>query len=93
MVSEGKVRVGKRATDFLLNRGYEVKETVLEIFEAMNDSHFQKTIDLKNRPGTKADVYVAEYEDEKWYVKFFHNSDDEYARIEVWSCNWDGCMH
>lgn len=93
MAQAGRIGVKKRATDFLINRGYIVSECIKGIIEKIDASCYQKSMPLENCNGKIADVYlVRDYDDADWYVKFFIQEGHD-PIVEVWSCNWDGCMH
>lgn len=91
LVSARKANVRGRARRFIKNRYGDVVETICQVFECIDGKDYYKTIDLEHRPGTKADIYKPLYDDVRWYVKFF--VDGDVPVIEIWSCNWDGCMH
>lgn len=92
-VAQGSFQVGKRATDFIINRyAGDPNDIVKEVFACMKCSGFRKTMPLEKRPDKMADVYAVEYDDIEWYVKFFVDENAR-LRIRVWSCNWDDCLH
>lgn len=92
-VAQDSFGLAGRAARFMLNHyGEESTEAVKGVFAHMEKAGFRKTVELDKRPGTMADVYNVEFDDVTWYVKFFIDSGSS-LRVEIWSCNWDGCIH
>ena len=89
LVAQGDYLLTKKVTDSLRNHGYDSGETVEEVFDSLSEDGFHKTIPLDKRPDTYADVYFADYDGDRWYVKFFIE-DDGGKIVDVWSCRPDG---
>lgn len=89
LVKHAKYSVSKRARNNLLNHGYLPKETIEDVFAAIRSSHFYKSVELENRPGTYADIYrhVPCYGTE-WYVKYFLHENG--PAITIWPLKEDG---
>lgn len=88
----GKLKLSGRASRFLREHYGTVSDTAVGILEIIEPRHFDKSVELDNRPGTWADVYRgAIYDEVEWYVKFF--IENESPTVEVWSMNWDGAVH
>lgn len=83
--------LSKRVTNYMNDRYREFGKP-LDVAQSIclnaKDLGFHKTFELKNRPGTKADIYYVEWEGETWYLKFFVESGR--AKIVIWSCKQDG---
>lgn len=87
----GSFEISRRASGSLVNHGYlDVREVVGGVFEAMGEEHFYKSDELKNLPGTYADIYKGvPWDGEEWYVKFFRREDGSEV-ITIWSLKHDG---
>lgn len=85
----GKLTATKRVVQWLINHGYDVKETLVEVLSSLEHAgRFHKSCELAN--GEVADIYLVRLEDE-WYVKFW--VDEDRLVVDVWSCWWDGSAH
>ncbi|MBQ9004505.1 MAG: type II toxin-antitoxin system MqsR family toxin, partial [Eggerthellaceae bacterium] len=73
-----------------LNHGFVPSETIKGVFESIESDGFHKVVALDKRPGTNADVYFADYDGERWYVKFFVDEDGMSSIVDIWSCRIDG---
>ncbi|WP_164471034.1 type II toxin-antitoxin system MqsR family toxin [Gordonibacter sp. Marseille-P4307] len=85
--------LSKRVTIYMNDRYREFGrplEIARSICLAAKESDFEKTSELKKRPGTMADIYSVEWEEEVWYLKFFVDYGEPV--IVVWSCKHDGDM-
>lgn len=95
--SEGKFTLLSRPFRFILNRydGADPAEVAASVVEAIEEADFQKSDELKKRPGAYADIYsgieCADYPEEAWYAKIVMS--DEEPLLEIWSLNWDGYIH
>ena len=78
-------RSSKRVGRTLHNHGYiDTAEVVEGVFGAIEESHFHKCDELKNLPGTMADIYHSvPWDDQEWYVKFFMR--DGEPVVDIWS--------
>lgn len=92
LIEKGDYFIAGRAESFLANHYGRPRVFLQEIFRSMRPEDFSLSVELRNRPGTFADEYYPTYDGIKWYVKFFIG-DDGSPCVEVWSCNWDGCVH
>lgn len=85
----GKLTATKRVVQWLMNHGYDVKETLVEVLSSLERAgRFHKSCELAN--GETADIYRVRLDDE-WYVKFW--VDEDQLVVDVWSCWWDGSAH
>lgn len=98
LAREGKFSLFKRPFHFIINRydGADPAEVAVSVIEAIQGEDFHKSDELRNRPGTFADIYngieCAEYPEEPWYAKIVLSDSNEMA-LEIWSLNWEGYMH
>ena len=98
LAREGKFMLFQRPFHFMLNRydGADPAEIAVSVIEAIQDENFHKSDELKNRPGTYADIYkgieCADYPEEPWYAKIVL-SDDGAVILEIWSLNWEDYIH
>lgn len=103
-VKNNRFQLTVSAESWLGNHAYNPLIVVKEVMSQLTDSDFDKTIELDNLPGQKADVYKGgDFDGEKWYVKFFFPEGDgapgpemeENLRLElqIWSCRPDGMIH
>lgn len=91
LVRGGRFSLTKRPSTFIRNRyDRKVADVAKEVFATIDESGFEKSVELENRPGVKADVYMTTYDDITWYVKFFIDNDKVVA---IWSMNWDRVIH
>lgn len=90
LVSESRYVASSRVRKYLINHGYIVSEVVVDVVCSIEGEDYYKSDELKNRPGTYADIYrhVKCY-GEEWYVKLFLD-DDEGPTVSVWSMKEDG---
>lgn len=92
MIREGSYTVTKRVLGHLSNHGYVVDEVVEDVFEAIGECDFSKSIQLEKIPGVTADVYrYVNCYAEEWYVKFFIEGGS--LRVRVLSLNAEGTLH
>lgn len=91
LVSDGRYRITARPARFVRNHLGNPAIFVPEIISSVEKEGFRKSLELDVMPGTYADVYVCEYDDEDWYVKFYVDEDGSLAVIL--SCNWEGALH
>ena len=90
----GRFRPTGRVFDYLDEHYGEVgpKKVIMEVVSELDEEDFVKSVELRNRPGVMADVYVGGwYDDTSWYVKAF--IEDESLTLMVWSLAWDGSLH
>lgn len=67
-------------------------DVIKEVISELTERDFVKSVELRNRPGTMADVYVGGwYDDTEWYVKAFIEAGN--LTLQVWSMSWDGSLH
>lgn len=80
---------------YFIDSHYEevgVDEVVEKVFLSLKEDDFVKSFELKNLPGTMADVYVGGcYDNTEWYVKAF--IDKGGVELQIWSMCWDGVVH
>ena len=79
--------VSRRVASVLESHGYDVDATIAGVMSeiASASARFHKSGELKKLPGTWADIYFVDYDDETWYVKFYIEDG-----MVVWSCKPDG---
>lgn len=83
----------KRVIHWLDNHGFYVETQIVKVFNAIpNSGIYIKTITLKENSTKKADVYLVEYEQYSWYVKFYLDKDEKQLFVQVLSCHWEGCL-
>jgi hypothetical protein len=79
-----------RVNRWLAHHGYDPPTVVGELLvSAVDDGRWLDSCVLGN--GLTADEYVAEYDGEAWYLKFY--MDEVRAIVNVWSCWWQGTAH
>ena len=91
-LSKKKCLSTKRVLAWLENHGYELG-TLQDIVLTLKESDFYKSDELLMIPGKMADVYLAMYEGEKWYVKFFVDDGPQGSCVRILSCCLDEYMH
>lgn len=97
LVRKSEFILFSRPYHFILNRydGENPAEIAASVIEAIREDYFNKSDELKRRPGIFADIYsgieCAVYPEEKWYAKIVM-ADGE-VDLEIWSMNWDGYIH
>lgn len=92
LVAAGKFDMTSRITRFIRNHWDDrPRAAVTEIFEALEPQGFYKSVELEFDPGTMADVYFADFEGERWYVKYYIR--DGAPVVQMLSCNIDGFDH
>ena len=94
LVENGDYSPTLRVADFI-DRHYGenwIDEVVEKVFSSLREDDFVKSFELKNLPGTMADVYVGGcYDDTEWYVKAF--IDKGGVELQIWSMCWDGAVY
>ena len=91
---KGKFRSTLRVNCYIETRYPEsdLRKVVAGVFKSLSEDDFVKSVELKNRPGTMADVYAGGwYDSEEWYVKAF--IENETLTLQIWSMCWDGGNH
>ena len=83
----------KRVIHWLQNHGYFEMSQIQNVICAIPKSGiFSKTVQLRENPDKKADVYLVEYDEYSWYVKFYLDKDEEELYVQVLSCHWEGAL-
>ena len=90
LASEGRWVVTIRVRRWLENHGYPVSDIVHGVMEELDASFFRKTDELRNIPGTMADIYVVPFDGEEWYLKLFIGSDGGIEIVNIWSLRIEG---
>ena len=94
LAQNGRFRPTMRGLSYLDERyGDEgPKHVIKEVISELEERDFVKSIELRNRPGVMADVYIGGwYDDTEWYVKAF--IEDDSLTLQIWSMAWDGSLH
>ncbi len=94
LVRQGSYRPTLRVADFIDShyRDDEIEAIIEKVFLSLTESDFYKSFELRNLPGTMADVYIGGcYDDTEWYVKAF--IDTSGVELQIWSMCWDGAVH
>ena len=91
LVADEKYTVASRPARFVWNHLGDPSVFIPDIIASIESGDFKKSMELDVKPGTYADVYICEYDDDDWYVKFYANGEGGLA--VVLSCNWDGAGH
>ena len=92
LVAANKFYMTRRVAKFIRDKWDDRPNlAVAEIFAAIRQSDFHKSIELDMLPGTFADVYFTEYGGETWYVKFYIDGGE--TMVQILSCNIDGYVH
>lgn len=90
LARDGRVVTTARVAQWLVNHGYDVVETIVEVFSYLpKRGSYRGSCTLMN--GAEADEYVVALPDCDWYLKFW--VDEEQLTVDVWSCCWDGAVH
>ena len=94
LVRQGSFYQSTRVANYL--RSHYKKVTPSEIarivFSDLTELDFVKSVELINRPGTMADIYIgSDFDDVEWYVKAFIEEDE--LMVQIWSMCWDGVTH
>lgn len=88
----GNAQITKRAFSWLLSHYPHPEKVIEEVISQLQPDDFWKSIELRERPGTVADVYIgASFDDSEWYVKVFIA--DKKPIVHIWSMAWDGSSH
>lgn len=93
LVEEGKINPTYRVTRFInMHYNERVEDVVRNVIESIDEHDFVKSVELKNRPGFMADIYVGGWYDEtERYVKAFIEHDE--ITLQFWSMCWEGSLH
>lgn len=92
LVAAGKFDLTRRISKFIRDHWDDnPRMAVAEIFGSLAVEGFHKTVDLEFEPGTRADVYFADFEGERWYLKFYIRGG--VPVVQMLSCNIDGFVH
>ena len=92
LVKADSYHVTLRVSNYLINHGFDPKETIAGVINAAKSEYFQKSIRLDKLPGQFADVYSGiPYCCERWYLKLY--MDDQALQVHIWSLNIDGMIH
>lgn len=94
LVNKGSFQQTTRVSGWLFSHYPDLKprQVTKIVFSDLTELDFVKSVELTNRPGIMADIYVgSDYDDTEWYVKAFIEQGE--LRVQVWSMCWDGSMH
>lgn len=101
LCASGNFNLSGRSARWIRNHldRFDTSSIVKEVIAHTKREDFYKSVDLRIRPGVRADVYRfvftgdEELDDEEgWYIKLFID-DSERLRLRILSANWEGYPH